>query len=348
MAAMNPAQHEPRLLTGDPTNAALARRIGLFTQALGYPFQHGAASTGMDLMVALRKAADRDRFFPIIEPVPPAMLIVEDDIDWCRPPTEEEATQAWVHAYDRSGSYLGGIAGLNLGIGQAIHHPQGTTFAKELPGYWYVQIPDQTSDWRYPALLDYTGKHHGHTRWVSTPTLQLALEHDVQVEILEAYTWPEYSRILDSWYTRMRDARTRLDVDDDPDALVARDQIKEIYTKAIGMLGSHQYQVGKPTYRPDWRHHIQGKSNANVLRRVIGIGAATGRWPLAIKKDTIVYCSNEADPERAWPGAESTYGRALGRYKAEGSGSMAEHLQYLTGGAYRGRDALAGRTVGGE
>jgi hypothetical protein len=347
MAAMNPAQSEPRLLTGAPTNAMLARRLGIFTQALGYPFQHGAASTGLDLMIALRKAADRERIFPVLTPVPPAMLVVEDDIDWCRPATEEEAARAYVHAYDRSGSYLGGIAGLNLGIGDAVHHPEGTGFVKEMPGYWRVEIPDQPSDWRHPALLDYTGKHHGRQRWVSTPTLQLALEHDVRVEVLEAYTWPEHSRILDGWYGRMRDARDRLDIPDDPDATVARDQVKEIYTKAIGMLGSHQYQVGKRTYRPDWRHHIQGKSNANILRRVINIGSATGRWPVAIKKDTLVYVSDDPNPVTAWPGGESTYGRALGRYKAEGRGLVAEHLQYLTGGAYRGRDALVGHEADG-
>lgn len=54
IAAMNPAQGEPRLLTGDPTSAQLARRIGLFSGSLGFPFRHSAASTGLDLMMALR------------------------------------------------------------------------------------------------------------------------------------------------------------------------------------------------------------------------------------------------------------------------------------------------------
>ena len=347
IAAMNPDQAEPRLLAGNPDPAHLARRIGLLADALGYPFQHGAASTGLDLMTGLRSRDERDRLFPIVEPVAPAMLIVEDDIDWCRPPTEEEAGHAWCHGYDRGGSYLGGIAGLKLGVGEPTHHRDGTAFVKEMPGYWRVAIPGEAADWRYPALLDYTGKHAGQTRWVSTPTLQLALENDVPVEVLEAYTWPENARILDTWYGRMRDARTRLDVDGDPDAKTARDEVKEIYTKAIGMLGSHQYNVGKRTYRPDWRHLIQGKSNANILRRVLSIGRASGRWPVAIKKDTIVYTGNDPNPVTAWPGQEKDYGRGIGQWKHEGTSPIADQLPYLAGGPYRGRDNLVDQG-GGE
>lgn len=348
MAAMNPAQSEPRLMTGDPTAQQLARRIGLLAAAMRYPFQHGASSTGLDLMTGLRSPRERERLFQVVEPCPPAMLLIEDDIDWCRPPTDEEGRHQWCHAYDRAGSYLGGIAGLKLGIGVPTHHPDGTGFTKEMPGYWRVQIPDQAADWRYPALLDYTGRRHGQARWVSTPTLQLALENDVPVEVLEAWTWPENGRILDTWYERMRDARDQLDIAD-ADAQIARDQVKEIYTKTIGMLGSHQYHVGKPTYRPDWRHHIQGKSNANVLRRILAIGYATGRWPVAVKKDTIVYTSDDPDPVTAWPGGEKTYGRGLGKYKHEGSAPLGEQLRYLVGGSYKGRDALiAGADAGGE
>lgn len=343
IAAMNPAQGEPRLLTGDPTSAQLARRIGLFTTALGFPFRHSAASTGLDLMMALRSPQDRHRIFEVLDPVPPAMMIVEEDLDWSRPPTAEEAQQQWCHGYDRGGSYLGGIAGLKLGLGAPVHHPEGTRFVKELPGYWRVPIPDQPSDWRHPALMDYTGARHGRTRWVSTPTLQLAIENDVDVEILEAYTWPTNSRVLDSWYARMRDARQHLDIPDDGDALTAREQVKEVYTKTIGMLGSHTFMKGKPGYRPDWRHLIQGKSNANLLRRVIGIGKATGRWPVAIKKDTLVYTSDDPNPVTAWPGGQDTYGRGLGKYKAEGSCPLADQLPFLAGGHYQGRDVLIGR-----
>ena len=48
---------------------------------------------------------------------------MEADISWCRQPTGEELAHKWIHAYDRSGSYLAGVSGLELGVGAPVHHP---------------------------------------------------------------------------------------------------------------------------------------------------------------------------------------------------------------------------------
>src|SRR5699024_8731027 len=74
------------LLQGDPDHASLARRIGLLAGALGMPFQLSGSTTGLDLMMALRWK-DRERFFAVREPIPPAQQSnIETDLNWTRKP----------------------------------------------------------------------------------------------------------------------------------------------------------------------------------------------------------------------------------------------------------------------
>ncbi|MGV1010103.1 MAG: hypothetical protein ACOYBY_16100 [Dermatophilaceae bacterium] len=340
LAAMTRDGADVPLMGGDPDPATLARRIGLLADALGHPYQLSGSTTGLDLMTALRWK-DRDSFFARHQPVPPALSNIEVDLSWSRKPTQEELTHDYVHAYDRSGSYLAGVSGLELGVGEATHHPDGTGFTPRVPGYWRIEIPE-AGDWRLPNLLDPRGGNAGKVRWVTTPTLDFALEQGYQPDILEAYTWAQRARVLDPWYERIRDARQQLDVED-PDAQVARDQLKAIYAPTIGMLGSQTHMGARTGYAPERRHHIVAKARTNILRRVVKIGQDTDRWPVAIVADTVLYTSPDPDPATAWPGGPAWWGRALGRYKVEASGRLADQLKYLTGGPYRGKDALMER-----
>ena len=92
--------------------------------------------------------------------------------------------------------------------------------------------------------------------------------------------------------------------------------------------------------------HIVAKARTNILRRVVKIGQDTDRWPVAIVADTVLYTSPDPDPAAAWPGGPQWWGRALGRYKVEACGRLADQLKYLTGGPYRGKDALMERGRG--
>ena len=337
------------LVSGSPDHATLAKRIGLLASALGAPFHHSAASTGLDLMKDLRRK-DKDKgFFRVIDPVPPATIgNLESETNWCRTPTEEELEHTYVHAYDRAGSYLAGAAGLELGVGEAVHHPEGTAFVPKMPGLWLIEVPE-IGDRRMPNPLDWRGNSAGRVRWRATPGLEFAFDQEYEPKILEAYTWPERARVLDPFYEACRDARTELDSWDpqvgdetDPDMKAARDQLKQIYSETFGMMGSEKYRAGKDDYDPARRLHVVSKSRTNVLRFVARTGRDYDRWPVAIVTDTVVYTSNEADPIKAWPGDPKKLGRALGQYKPEGTALLADHLQYLTGGRYTGRLAIVG------
>ena len=340
LPAMNDDPGEIPVLAGDPSPATLARRLSLFAGALRAPWAMSPSSTGFDLMISLR-AKDRERLFSPREPVPPARInTLEQDLNWSRVPSEQERTCRYLHAYDRGGSYAAGIAGLELGIGEAQHHPQGRAFDPKLPGYWKVEAPP-SGDWRMPHPLVPRGAVPDRAMWVTTPTLQLAVELGHEVPVLAAYVWPEHTRVLDPWYERVRDARTALD-QDDVDAQAARDLLKVVYTRTIGMLGSEEYMRNRPGYAPDRRHHIVAKSRANILRRIAQIGRDSDRWPVAVTADTVLYLSDDPDPVSAWPGKPAHFGRGFGQFKPEASGLMIDQLPHLNGRDYRGKELLDG------
>ncbi len=122
--------------------------------------------------------------------------------------------------------------------------------------------------------------------------------------------WPEHARVFTSWYETLRDARTALDVDD-VDAQVARQLVKDIYVRTIGMMGSHELHVGKRGYAPDRRHAIVAKARSNLLRRVHQIGTDTNRWPVAINNDSVAYVSTTRTRSAPGRASRSTSAGAL-------------------------------------
>jgi hypothetical protein len=337
VAGMSRDGMDTPVLADDPDPATLARRLALFSSALQAPWVMNGFTTGLELAFKLR-GKDRKNVFAASEPVPPAQISTENDVAWSRRPTEAESRKLYVHAYDRGGSYAAGVAGLELGIGAPTHHPEGCTFDKKLPGYWRVEVTD-TGDWRMPHPLNPRGRVGSQPVWVTTPTLQLAVEMGHEPPVLEAYTWAEHGRILDGWYARVRDARTALDTDD-VDAQAARNQLKVVYTRTIGAFGSETFMRGREGYAPERRHHIVAKARSNMLRRIAQIGRDTDQWPVAVVTDTVLYVSDEPDPVAAWPGDPKHLGRGFGQFKAEASGLLVEQLPHLTGDGYRGKQHL--------
>lgn len=338
VALVSAMDNQLPILVDKPEAATLVRRLKLFGDCLHAPWSMSPSTTGLDLMVTLR-SKDRDQVFaPSAEIGPSRIATLEQEIEWSRKPTSEEAEKEFLQAYDRGGSYAAGLAGLELGIGAPTHHPDGTAFVKRLPGYWRIEVPD-SGDWRAPHPLNPRGPMPAYPVWVTTPALEFALEQGYDLEILEAYTWGEHARILDPWYERIRDARTALDVDD-ADAQAARDLLKDVYTHSIGMMGSAVHMKGRKGFAPERRHHIVAKARSNILRRIQQIGRDTDQWPVAVTKDTLLYVSNEPDPIKAWPGKPEQLGRGFGQFKPEGSAALVDQLKFLDGSAYRGKAEL--------
>ena len=341
---MGTGADEMPILAGDPTPAQIARRLQLLADALQFPWKINAGVTAVDLMLQTRTKKWSPQewrsvvFAPSTTSPPFGIGDVESDFDWSRRPTAEEGQCRYLHAYDRGGSYVAGIAGLELPIGEPVHHPDGAEFDAKTPGYWLAEIPDD-ADWRLPYVLNPRGVQFTGPKWVTTPTMERALALGYQPEILEAWTWPKHGRVLLGWYERFRDASSSLDTDD-PDAQAARKQAKVIRTHGIGIIGSDEHLKGKTAYSPERRIHILAKAKANIVYRLHQIGEKSERWPLAVATDTVLYASDDPDPVTAWPGDPKAFGRGFGQYKPEASGLLAEHLDHLNGRDYRGKQEL--------
>ena len=341
---MGAGPDEMPILADEPTPAQIARRLQLLADALRFPWKINAGVTAVDLMLQTRTKKWSPQewkevvFAPSTTSPPFGIGDVESDFDWSRTPTTDEGQCRYVHAYDRGGSYVAGIAGLELPIGDPVHHPDGAAFDAKTPGYWLAEIPE-TADWRMPYVLNPRGIQFTGPKWMTTPTLERALALGYQPEILEAWTWPQHGRVLLGWYERFRDASSSLDTDD-PDAQAARNQAKVIRTHGIGIIGSDEHLKGKTAYSPERRLHVLAKAKANIVYRLQQIGEKTGQWPLAVATDTVLYASNDPDPVTAWPGGPESFGRGFGQYKPEGSALLAEHLEHLNGRDYRGKRDL--------
>lgn len=331
------------MLADDPAPAQIARRLVLLADALRFPWKIGAGTTAIDLLMQTRPrtyspAQWRDEIWaPSTAPEPDFLADVEGDFDWSRPPTEAEAGMRYVHSYDRGGSYVS-AAGGELPIGEPVHHPEGAAFDASVPGYWRIEVPD-AADWRLPHLLNPRGRRFDEPKWVCTPRLERAIALGYEPRIVEAYVWPRHARVLRGWYERLRDAATQLDTED-PDAQAARNQAKIVRVNGLGLMGSREYLLGRTGFSPERRWHVISAASANIVYQLDRIGQHTGRWPLAVTTDTVLYASDDPDPVSAWPGGPRLFGRGFGRYKPEGSALMAEHVEHLTGDGYRGRDAL--------
>lgn len=332
------------IVDDNPTPLAIARRLQRFADELHTPYVINASTTGLDLLFTTpRKKEQRTLYFAPSQPVPPAEIAtLEADIDWQRKPTEVEAKHQWIHAYDRGGSYLAGVSGLELGYGEPRYYPNGIPFDKKLPGYWRITMPAK-NEWLTPNPIDPRNREDdisGKLTWVSSQTLDIATSLGYEVDVVEAYVWENHTRIYDTWYERVRDARTALDTGDVDDAR-ARDLLKEVYVRSLGLTASFEFHKNREGFAPERYHFIQARARANILRRVQQIGLDTGRWPVAISKDTVLYTSDELDPKLAWPGKPEHYGRGLGQYKYEGSAELATHLEFLTSrGRYDGKSLL--------
>jgi hypothetical protein len=341
---MGAGPDEMPILAEEPSPAQIAHRLKLLADSLRFPWKINAGVTAVDLMLQTRTKTWspqqwRDVVFAPSTMVPPFGIgDVESDFDWSRPPTGEERQCRYVHAYDRGGSYVAAIAGLELPIGDPVHHPDGAPFDAKTPGYWLADIPE-SSDWRLPYVLNPRGLQFTGPKWVCTPTLERAVALGYQPQILEAWMWPQHGRVLLGWYERFRDASMTLDIDD-ADAQAARKQAKIIRTHGIGIIDSHEYLKGKTAYNPERRLHVVAKAKANIVYRLHQIGEKTGQWPLAVATDTVVYASDDPDPVTAWPGGPESFGRGFGQYKPEASALLAEHLEHLNGRDYRGKRHL--------
>lgn len=340
----------------------LARRLERLTELLGIPWSTSPATTGEALFAQIQwgreremkrrhERGDRDeqkdaRILTDAAPMPLEQLgnrqrLLEGEYLYHPPVDRDLLTGATIlQTYDRRGSYLSTAGGIDLGYGPLEHLDAQAAAAAvtaaaapkvKMPfGMWQITLPK----WDEAGPPPHPDQHPFEpvTRWVTTPTLVLLLEdRDTggaayridELALAEAYVHRYQARLLEPWYTRIRDAllTARADGDD----AVAR-AIKGVYTGYIGRLGSGlTLRSQRPWHhQPLWEAAIRAGARSALWRVVTKHRNVAGRVPIAVDHDEIGYLDTETNPTANAPAADN--GR-LGALKSAGYLSLTPELR---------------------
>lgn len=315
---------ELRMTGDDPDAATLARRLQAYAQLLGMPYRISPATTGIDLMHALRPRPREQRSSNRVTSVqrPVAMPPMMDDDEWriqvdsetyfCRKPLASEAKSKYLHWYDRNGQYLSSTSRVYVGSDvDPVHHPDGTSIDPRRPGWIRVAAVE----WEHRILPNpwVSGIKADKTfdeRWMPTTFAEWLQELGYQLEVREAWIWEQSVAYLDPWYTTLRKAREAIEANrhENVDADMIQGDFKLTYSAGLGKLASRTLRDStvehlQAMYRPDWYSLVRGKSRANVQRVVRDTHEFShGRSPVAVREDAVAYVSDDPDPMTAWPG----------------------------------------------
>ena len=338
-------------LTVEP--AKIARRLELFSQAVGLPFRGSPISTGLDLLQIVLPREVREALRPEnavdYSAIGPATAYdLEEQFNWTRTPMSHEQS-GWLACYDRGGSYLASWSSLLLGYGQPeLLDGDEIEFDPKRAGWWQVQLPnDCSTGGHYPSLLDPAGRQAGQAVWLTTPVLEYALKDlGLTVPILKAWSWPRERsvRALKGLGEVLRDALTQLREIGDEDAAATAGLVKQIYKTLSGHFISadsdtrgkgmkNRSSAALDMHHPYWFHAMRGQAKRAILHQILKVGETTGRWPLVVSVyDLVGYHTDTPDLVQAWPGEPAKLGEGLGQYKPARWAPMSDQLPYLKTG----------------
>lgn len=306
----------------------LARRLERLSELLEIPWSTSPGITGEALFDQIQRRRGRNggRVLEEAGPAPDEVLSnqpeLEREANWARKPAKREAIAAEaIHGYDRRGSYLSSAGGIDLGFGtpsrmdpaeaQLVVEKARQERTKIPFGLWKVTLPvwDHTMPPPHPEQT----RTAPIQRWVTTPRLALLLDEEeaggagysvADLSIDGAWAWPDQARLLEPWYRRVRDAFLQARSDDDNPIDRA---VKGVYTGYVGRMASvYTARGSRPWHhQPIWRAAIQGASAASLWRAIKKHQLTTGRIPIAIDHDEVLYLADSTDPKQDPPAADN-------------------------------------------
>ncbi len=317
--------------------ATLLAGLLAYAGAVGVPYYSSPGRTGLDLLQELgKRGAGASREFADVWPPPALEADTVKELSWLRTLSPDERQRAYLHSYDKNAQWLSaaGVVELGLsGIEERRDPGRKVPFDKRLPGYWLARIAGTAET------------------WCCTPTVAWAVERGQAVAISDAYVWTRHGRAMETWYERLRTARTALQADTTPAGRLALGALKYTYSLTISSFNSAWNKDKRsPLYRPDWRHAILAQANANLSRALHKMDLA-GYTPVAVHKDCVYLVSDEPDPVAACP-PSVTLGAGLGHFKVQDAALPLEAVLPAFDGARGGgvgtllrlvRDAKAAR-----
>lgn len=302
----------------DLDGETLTRALALFRVTVGVDLRRTPETTASDLMTSLHRRSGGLQLRPAEMPPPALVATTERDLYWVRSFSPLEMGRRLAVAWDVNAAYLGACSSLTLGVG-APHHSyfaggyDGGTRVRGNGrdvgcGYFLAEI-------RYAAPPGLPSPFPDGRAWVTTPTVQLALDLGATVHLFESYVWFDTSRPLEPFYKRLRAAReTVMAGAPDPACTAVLMACKRMWGPFLGGRVSATRdgwdRSSDPLYRPDWRHFVIATTRARVFRALLRLEDAR---PFAVHTDALYFA---ADDELAPEGLR--VGRNPGTFKAAG------------------------------
>lgn len=271
-----------------------------------------------------------------------------------RPWDGEEEWHEFVYSYDCNAAYLGSLGAAIVGRGEPVHWAEREDVitrlctdaimkrltAGTLPGYFRLAEPI-----RWPVGL--VGRlplfrfGDPDSLWITHPILEFVCKQGISFpSIVEAYVWHDTVRPFEEWQSVVSKARGNLislinatEVepglwDATPEG-IALDAVKSLYAVFYTWLGRRERASDRGLWRPDWSHTISDLAVINHWRRVLKIHKLSGRWPVAMRNDELLYTSDEPTHAEAAPaGLLMPAHRPLGTFKPNGWASAVTIREY--------------------
>ncbi|MFF4433905.1 telomere-associated protein Tap [Streptomyces sp. NPDC001513] len=298
--------------------------------------------------------------------------------------SDEECLLPYAVGLDINTAFLAASARLVVGLSGPDHF-HGPRFNKKIPGSWLVDLSGIELDPRLPSPFTPSGRRPEGPAWYQTHTLAYAQELGYEVQPVEAYLRRETGAYLDPWHDRLKTAYVDTLADlgvtaelDDRQFLAAMEQHKDVDPAIAAVLAAvkatvkggvgklrerpqgRHYRDGerwpaleRPTWRPDIRAAVIAKARVNMHRKMANVAKATGRYPLGVLSDCVVYASPGPSPLDFLP--YTTSGKPLpgsfrlgptpGAAKVEGVQEMAWAVDLMEKGLNPARHIKGGDAV---
>ncbi|SKO34434.1 Uncharacterised protein [Mycobacteroides abscessus subsp. abscessus] len=230
---------------------------------------------------------------------------------------------------DQRRAYLASSGQVYLGYGTPcmVQRPDSSVFDQVHPpfGLWHVQLPpakncDGVSK-RLPLPQENMSWDEPVRQWISTRGVQhltAAVElggagiSPWELDIIEAWIWPEQARLLKTWTDVLRAADTKAIAEGREDR---SNMIKAIYTSYIGKMESHFFSPSQKLHQqPAFSATIRADTRARALKFARGIADQHGWYPFAAELDSWFYRVPEGTDTSIFA-EESTYN---GKYRIKG------------------------------
>ncbi|MEV7243097.1 transcriptional regulator [Streptomyces sp. NPDC093248] len=306
---------------------------------------------------------------PVARGWDPEQVQYEEAYDWFRQPTPEELRDFhYVVGLDINLAFTNAAGKIRIGYGPVGSTPETRPdFDPKIPGCWYTDLSHIPTDPRLPSPFTSHGLPPTGPAWYTTSTLAYAqTQLRATVQPIKAYLRRGAAgSYLYDWNARLRqaycatlqrlgidpastgreffEARDRALVEGDPLDWELLRLIKATANGGIGKLAEGPTDLDRDpyerwpalrrvTWRPDIRAAVISAARVDLHRKMRIMADRTGRYPIAVLSDCVVYPATAPTPfdllpsqgEEADSGVHGfTFGARFGHVKLEGTAPLA-------------------------